>query len=116
MKSPDSFIGFESNLIFNGKSAEDFSFSENIKNRLSFGCPCSRQRFNFWEYRSIGLGQQTRSADYDFLAAYECLCPSPGQRLKLGSLQNGELSALSLGHNCLTEWVFGVDFYGGSAC
>jgi len=30
MKSPDNFIGFGSNFIFNGESAEDFSFTIRI--------------------------------------------------------------------------------------
>jgi hypothetical protein len=114
MQVRDGFIGFGSNLIFNSESTKDSSFGDDIKNRLSFGRPCGRRLLNFWGHCCIGLGQQTRSPDCYSLAAYECLCPAPGQRLKLGSWQYLQLSPLGLGHDCLSEGVFGVDFYGGS--
>jgi hypothetical protein len=110
MKFFDCFIRFGPNLIFNGESTEGLSFGNDIENRLSLGRSSGRQLFNFWRYYYPVLRQQTRSADYDALAVYACLCPPTWLRCEVHSLQRGQISALGFGYDCVSERVFGVGF------
>src|ERR1035437_9628333 len=74
MKFRDGFMGFGSNLVLNGESAEQSPVCDHREDSLSLGRPSRRLFFNFRWDGYLVFAQQARPADYDAFAVYQRFC------------------------------------------